>query len=444
MSKLEGKDMYEQLTKELFTFIENSPSTFHAVENMRKELLADGYEQLLEGQKWKLQRGGKYFVVRNGSSIIAFRIPEMFYGFQIMASHSDAPTFKIKQNPEICAEDHYIKLNIEKYGGMIYAPWYDRPLSIAGRLIVKEDGQIRVKLVDAGRDLVMIPNLAIHMNRDINTNAKYSVQKDMLPLYGDVTAKGTFMKLFADAAGVKEEDIVGHDLYLYNRMKGSVWGANREYISIGKLDDLQCAFASLKAFIESDTGESIPMHCVFDNEEVGSQTKQGATSTFLKDVMIRICECFHLNEEDFRCLQANSLMLSADNGHAVHPNYPEKACPTNRPYMNQGVVIKSTANQKYATDGISAALFKEVCKKAEVPYQIYLNHADVPGGSTLGNLTTAQVGINTVDIGLAQLAMHSPYETAGIKDAAYLVKAAKLFFASTVKEEGYNSYRVCI
>lgn len=434
--------MYEKLAKELFSFIENSPSTFHVVENMRKDLLEEGYTQLLDGQKWNLERGGKYFIVRNGSAIIAFRIPEKFYGFQIIASHSDSPTFKIKQNPEMGVEDHYVKLNIEKYGGMIYSPWYDRPLSVAGRLIVKEDGQIRMKLVDAGRDLVMIPNLAIHMNRDANANMKYSVQKDLLPLYGDETAKGTFMKLMADAAGVKEEDIVGHDLYLYSRMKGSIWGANKEYISIGKLDDLQCAFASLQAFLHSETGESIPMHCVFDNEEVGSQTRQGAASTFLQDVLQRICECFGKDREDYRCLQANSFMLSVDNGHAVHPNYPEKACPTNRPYMNAGVVIKSSANQKYATDGISAAVFKEFCERAEVPYQMYLNHSDVPGGSTLGNLTTSLVDINTVDIGLAQLAMHSPYETAGIKDTAYLMNVAKLFYASTVKEEGYNCYRI--
>ncbi|MEE1087218.1 MAG: M18 family aminopeptidase [Schaedlerella sp.] len=434
--------MYEKLTKELFTFIENSPSTFHVVENMRKELLDNGYIQLLAGQKWSLKRGGKYFVIRNGSTIIAFRIPKKFYGFQIMASHSDSPTFKIKQNPEMGVEDHYVKLNIEKYGGMIYAPWFDRPLSIAGRLIVKEDDKIAVKLVDAGRDLVMIPNIAIHMNHDLNSSMKYSVQKDLLPLYGDGSAKGTFMKMMAEAADVKEEDIVGHDLYLYNRMKGTVWGANNEYISIGKLDDLQCAFASFKAFLESDTGESIPIHCVFDNEEVGSHTRQGAASTFLQDVLTRICECFDKNREAYRCLQANSFMLSMDNGHAVHPNYPEKACPTNRPYMNEGVVIKSCANQKYATDGVSTAMFRELCERAKIPYQLYLNHADVPGGSTLGNLATTQVGINTVDIGLAQLGMHSPYETAGIKDTVYLVEVAKEFYKSTVKEVGYNCYQI--
>lgn len=434
--------MCEKLTRELFSFIENSPSTFHVVENMRKELLENGYEQLLAGQKWNLKRGGKYFVIRNGSTIIAFRIPKKFYGFQIMASHSDSPTFKIKENPEMSVEDHYIKLNIEKYGGMTYAPWFDRPLSVAGRLIVMEDGKICTKLVDAGRDLVMIPNIAIHMNHDLNSNMKFSVQKDLLPLYGDGSAKGTFMKQMAEAAGVKEETIVGHDLYLYNRMHGRIWGANREYISIGKLDDLQCAFSSLKAFLNSDTGESIPIHCVFDNEEVGSHTRQGAASTFLQDVLTRICESFDKNREAYRCLQACSFMLSMDNAHAVHPNYPDKACPTNRPYMNEGVVIKSCANQKYATDGVSTAMFKELCNRSNVPYQLYLNHGDVPGGSTLGNIATTQVGVNTVDIGLAQLAMHSPYETAGIKDTGYLIDVAKEFYRSSLREEGYGCYSI--
>lgn len=434
--------MYEKLTKELFSFIENSPSTFHVVENMRQQLLENGYTQLLAGKKWNLQRGGNYFVIRNGSTLIAFRIPKKFYGFQIMASHSDSPTFKIKQNPEMSVEDHYVKLNIEKYGGMTYSPWFDRPLSIAGRLIVKEKDRICMKLVDAGRDLVMIPNIAIHMNPDLNSNMKFSVQKDLLPLYGDGSSKGTFMKQMAEFAGLNEEDIIGHDLYLYNRMKGSIWGANKEYISIGKLDDLQCAFASLKAFLESDAGESIPIHCVFDNEEVGSQTKQGAASAFLQEVLACICECFDKNREEYRCLQANSFMLSMDNAHAVHPNYPEKACPTNRPYMNEGIVIKLSANQKYATDGVSTAMFKALCERAQVPYQVYLNHSDVAGGSTLGNIATTLVGINTVDIGLAQLAMHSPYETAGIKDMAYLIQVGRLFYESTVREEEYNCYSI--
>ncbi len=433
--------MYQETVKELFSFIESSPSVFHAVENMKGMLEEEGYAQLLESRRWELLEGGKYYVIRNGSSIIAFRIPKRdFTGFQIMASHSDSPSFKIKEHPEMEADHAYVRLNVEKYGGMLMAPWFDRPLSVAGRLIVKEQGRIAVKLVSVDRDLVLIPNLAIHMNRESNDGYRYNVQKDLLPLYGCAEAKGTFMGRIAEAAGVKEEEILGSDLFLYNRMKGSVWGAQKEFISIGRLDDLQCVFASLKAFLSSEGGESIPVHCVFDNEEVGSSTKQGAASTFLYDTLNRINESLGRSPVQYRQAVASSFMVSADNAHAVHPNYPEKACPSNRPYLNQGIVIKYSANQKYTTDGVSAALFREICQRAGAPFQIFLNRSDVAGGSTLGNLSGNQVAVNCVDIGLPQLSMHSPYETAGIKDTQYLIQAGKLFFESSVEEERYGVY----
>ncbi len=433
-----------KLVEELFQFIESSPSCYHAVENMRKELSAQGYEQLLEGKAWELKVGGKYYVIRNGSSIVAFRIPKAdFTGFQIMASHSDSPCFKIKENPEMEAEGHYVKLNVEKYGGMLCAPWFDRPLSVAGRVVVREGDKIAMKLVNVDRDFVMIPNLAIHMNREVNDGVKYNPQKDMLPLYGDETSKGTFMEQIAQAAGVAKKDILGNDLFLYNRMKGSIWGANQEFISIGKLDDLECAFSSLKGFLAAKDGDSIPVHCVFDNEEVGSSTKQGAGSTFLLDTLVRINECLGRTMSQYRQALASSFMLSADNAHAVHPNYGEKACPTNRPYPNGGVVIKYSGNQKYTSDGVATALFREICQRAGVPVQVYLNRSDVLGGSTLGNISGTQVALNTIDIGLAQLAMHSPYETAGAKDAEYLVQAATEFFGVSVKEDGYGSYTIC-
>ncbi|MDO5539316.1 MAG: M18 family aminopeptidase [Eubacteriales bacterium] len=435
--------MSEKLAGELFAFIKNSPSSFHAAETMRKELESCGYEQLLESRDWNLKAGGKYYVIRNASALIAFRIPNKnFAGFQIMASHSDSPTFKIKENPEIEAEGHYVKLNVEKYGGMLCAPWFDRPLSVAGRLMVKEGNHIVSKLVNIDRDLLMIPNLAIHMNREANDGIKYHAQKDMLPLYGDETAKGSFMEQIAEAAGVDRQNIIGKDLFLYNRMPGSIWGANNEYMSVGKLDDLQCAFASLKGFLQAEEGESIPVHCVLDNEEVGSGTRQGAASTFLYDTLAGICECMGKTQQQYRRLIASSLMLSADNGHGVHPNYSEKACPTNRPYLNGGIMIKYSANQKYTTDGLAAAMFKEICSQAEVPYQIYLNHSDVLGGSTLGNISGTQVALNTVDIGTALLAMHSPYETGGVKDTEYLVRAARKFFEVSVTEESYGVYTV--
>lgn len=437
--------MYQETVQELFSFIESSPTAFHAVDNMKQMLDKEGYTQLLEGSHWELSEGGKYYVIRNGSSMIAFRIPKRdFTGFQIMASHSDSPSFKIKEQPEMETDHVYVRLNVEKYGGMLMAPWFDRPLSVAGRLIVREEGRIVVKLVSVDRDLVLIPNLSIHMNRECNEGYKYNVQKDLLPLYGCADAKGTFMGQIAEAAGVSKEDILGSDLFLYNRMKGSVWGAKDEFISIGRLDDLQCVFASLKAFLSSGEGESVPVHCVFDNEEVGSSTKQGAASTFLYDTLCRINEGLGRTSGQYRQAVALSFMISADNGHAVHPNYPEKACPTNRPYLNQGIVVKYSANQKYTTDGVSAALFREICERAKVPCQIFLNRSDIIGGSTLGNLSGNQVAVNCVDIGLPQLSMHSPYETAGVKDTDYLIQAARFFFESSMIEKEYGVYELKI
>ena len=437
------REKNRETVKQLFDFITSSPSPFHAVWNMKQRLESEGYEQLLESQNWELKEGGKYYVIRNGSSILAFRIPKTeFRGFQIMASHSDSPSFKIKENPEMEVEGHYVKLNVEKYGGMLCAPWLDRPLSVAGRLVGREGNRIVTKLVSVDRDLVLIPNLAIHMNREANDGYKYNAQKDMLPLYGMGCEKGTFLKQIAEAAGVHAENIVGSDLFLYNRMEGSIWGAEEEFISIGNLDDLQCAFASLQAFLAAEDGGSIPVHCVFDNEEVGSSTKQGAASTFLLDTLQRINEGLGRTNGQYHQALASSFMLSADNAHAVHPNQADKTCPTNRPYPNGGVVIKYSANQKYTTDGMAAAIFTRICEEAEVPYQTFLNRSDLPGGSTLGNISNTQVALNTVDIGLAQLAMHSPYETGGVKDTDYLIRAAKKFYETSVTEESEGVYQL--
>ena len=419
------------VSKELAQFLEGSPSCFHAVENMKKPLLNENFVELQENQKWHIQPGGRYFVTRNGSSLIAFTIPQHgFKGMRIMASHGDSPTFKIKENPELETDGHYIRLNVERYGGMLCAPWFDRPLSVAGRVIIKDpsSGSFISKLVNIDRDLVLIPNLAIHMNREANNGYKYNAQKDMLPLYGDLAAKGTFMQTIAEAAGAAESDILGHDLFLYNREKASIWGASGEFISCGRLDDLQCAFASLKGFLTGDRQEYMAVHCVLDNEEVGSVTKQGAASTFLYDTLTRVHDCLGLTREDYLIHLADSLMISADNAHAVHPNHTEKADPSNRPYINEGIVIKFNANQKYCTDGVSSAIFRDICRTADVPVQTFVNRSDMAGGSTLGNISNTQVALNTVDIGLPQLAMHSPYETAGVKDTEYLIRAAREFF----------------
>ena len=422
--------MFQQTAKELIQFIEKSPTCFQAVATMKEILEQEGYSELKERDKWNLEKGGHYFVTRNDSALIAFAIPqEGLKGFRIMASHSDSPSFKIKDNPEMAVENKYVKLNVERYGGMLCAPWFDRPLSVAGRVVVKENDTFVTKLVDVERDLLMIPNLAIHMSRQANEGYQYSAQKDMLPLYGEIAAKDTFMETIAQAAGVKAEDILGHDLFLYNRQKGCIWGAQEEFLSIGRLDDLQCAFASLIGFLGGEKKEYAAVHCVLDNEEVGSSTKQGAASTFLYDVLVRMVRGLGMDYEDYLRALADSFMISADNGHALHPNYTEKADPVNRPVLNQGIVIKYSGNQKYCTDAVSAAMFKDLCSQAEVPYQTFTNNSDIPGGSTLGNISNTKVALNSVDIGLPQLAMHSPYETVGVKDTYYLVEAAKKLFA---------------
>ena len=377
------------------------------------------------------------------SSVIAFKIPQNdFKSFNIVASHSDSPTFKIKANAEIEVKNKYVKLNTEKYGGMICSTWFDRPLSIAGRILVKENNAVKTHLVNIDKDLVIIPNLAIHMNREVNDGYTYNAQIDMLPLYGDNSSKGSLMKTIAKEAEVEEESILDTDLFLYNRMNGTKIGSNEEYISSPRLDDLECAFTSLSAFLSENTSNSASVYCVFDNEEVGSGTKQGADSTFLYDVLRRINISLGKTEEDYYRLISSSFMVSADNAHALHPNYTDKSDLTNKVYMNDGIVIKYNANQKYTTDAVSASIFKTICDSVDVPYQTFTNRSDILGGSTLGNISNAHVSLNTIDIGLAQLAMHSTYETAGAKDVTYMIDAIKAFYNTSIEQVEDGQYIV--
>lgn len=413
---------------ELMTFLDSSPSCFHAIKNLTDRLSAQGYTALGEGSSWELVPGGKYYVTRNQSALIAFRLPEgRPTGFMLSASHSDRPCFKVKEQPEL--ESGYLRLAVERYGGMLMAPWLDRPLSVAGRVLVKTEGGIQSRLVNLDRDLCMIPNVAIHMNRKANDGYTYNPAVDLIPLMGSPETKGAFADLLAEAAGCAREDILGTDLFLYNRDRAKVWGAKEEYLSAQALDDLQCAWATMEGFLGAKPGKAVPVCCVFDNEEVGSNTMQGADSTFLHDTLERICTGLGM---DYRASLAGSFLVSADNAHAVHPNHPEYADQNHRPMMNGGIVIKFNANQRYTTDGVSAAIFRAACERAGVPTQTFCNRADLAGGSTLGNISSSQVSIRTVDVGLPQLAMHSCYETAGVKDAGYLERAMAAFFAMSL------------
>lgn len=418
----------DDISRDLIHFIAKSPSTFHAVRGIKAALLYAGFTEIREEDTWQIEKGGKYVVTRNGSALMAFTVPqEGAEAFHITASHCDSPIFKIKEDPEI-ADGPYVKLNVEGYGGMIMSTWLDRPLSVAGRLLVTENGHLAEKLVAIDGTMLVIPSVAIHMDRSVNQHKEWKIQKDMLPLYGMTGAKTPFMDVIAAAAKVKAEDILAHDLILYSRVPGTIWGEEREFISSPKLDDLQCAFACFRGFTQGQKEKYISVYALFDNEEVGSATSQGVGSTFLANTLERLARSLGYSYDETMAMIARSFMISADNAHSVHPNHPEYADPVNRPVINGGIVIKYSAAQKYATNAFSAAYFKKLCKDHDIPTQTFTNHSDNPGGSTLGNISNTVIAMPTVDIGLPQLAMHSSYETAGIKDTAYLVDAVTKFY----------------
>ena len=416
----------------LMDFLDASHSVYHATAYLANTLEQAGYTRLEESRKWMLQAGGKYYLTRGGSAVIAFRIPDGDpQGFLLSASHSDRPTFKIKENGEM--KGAYTRLATEKYGGMLMHTWLDRPLSIAGRAMVETEDGVRSVLVDIDRDLLLIPNVAIHMNRSANDGYKWNPVSDTVPLVGSKEAAGKLQQLLEEAAGGK---ILGHDLYLYIRQKASVWGLEEEYISSSALDDLQCAWGCTQGFLKAEKSGSIPVLCVFDSEEVGSNSVQGAASMLLSDVLERICDGLQV---DLSQMLAGSFMVSADNAHAIHPNHPEFADAANAPVLGGGVVLKFNSSQRYTTDGISAAIFRKVCAKANVPVQTYYNRADVPGGSTLGHISLTHVSVPSADIGLPQLAMHSSFETASVKDSLYLEDAMAAYYGSTLHVDG-DSY----
>ncbi len=412
----------------LIDFIKSCTDCWHTADTTSKILSQNGFVRLGENEDWQLSAGGKYYVMRNMSSLIAFKMPKGIpEGFMICAAHGESPSFKIKPTPEL-SDGKYIRLSTEVYGGPQLSSWLDRPLSVSGRVALDIGSGIETRLVRLDRDSLIIPSLAAHISKDKEIN----IARDMPPLYA-LADGASFTDELAEAAGCSKDKISGFDLMLYNRESGRVWGKNDEFISAPRLDDLQCVYALLGGFLESDTSSAVQVFCMFDNEEVGSGTKQGAKSDFLPSSLRRICEAQDIGYSRYMQLLAASFMVSADNGHAIHPNRPDASDSANYPEINKGVVIKYNASQRYTTDGVSEAIFKKLCKNADVPYQVYANRSDIPGGSTLGNLAAEKTCINTVDAGLAQLAMHSAYETAGNLDTEYMKSAIREFLNSSIK-----------
>ena len=423
--------MEQEVTRRLLDFLDASPSCYHAVDNLARRLEAEGYERLREVEPWTLRTGGKYYVVRGDSSLAAFRVPGgVPAGFMLAAAHSDSPTYKVREEAEVLSAGNCVRLAVEPYGGMIARSWLDRPLSVAGRLVVRREGGIATQLVNVDRDLLVIPSVAIHLDREVNQGTALKANTDLLPLLGCGTERGRFRALLAEAAGVPEEDILSTELFLYPRAAAVLLGAEGEFVASPRLDDLQCVFGCLEGFLAAKEGGSVPVLCVFNNEEVGSGTRQGADSTFLTDVLERISTALG---RDWRLMAVNSFLVSADNAHAVHPAHPELSDGAERPVLNGGVVLKYNAGQKYTTDAVSGAVFREVCWAADVPVQRYSNRADLPGGSTLGNISSAHLSIPSVDIGLPQLAMHAAYEVAGSRDTALLVRAMAEYFSRSFR-----------
>lgn len=416
-------------TQALRAFLDQAHSVYHAQQGLVQQLKAAGFQPLQEQETWQIAPGGRYYVTRGDAAVMAFRVPQGApTGFMMSASHLDRPCFKVKENGELTGT--YTRLAVERYGGMILSTWLDRPLSIAGRVAVQTEQGIRTQLVDIDQDLLLIPNVAIHMNRQVNDGYKWNPAVDLLPLLGGKEAAGRLEAMLEEQAGGK---ILGRDLYLYIRQKSSVWGVSQEYLSSAALDDLECAWACTQGFLEAADSQAISVLCLFDSEEVGSGSVQGAGSTLLADTLHRICQAGGWN---LRQLLAQSFLVSADNAHALHPNHPEFSDAANAPVMGGGVVIKHNASMSYCTDGVAAGLFRSICQRAEAATQSYYNRADLPGGSTLGHISLAHVSVPTVDIGLAQLAMHSSFETGAISDIEALVKAMTALYSTALEVRG--------
>ena len=428
--------MKKQFAENLIDYIYDSPTAFNAVKTSKDLLIKNGFNELKMNEKWQLKVGEKYFVTKNSSSLIAFVInsDDMQVGFRIIGSHSDSPTFRIKPNAEMTVENTYLKLNTEAYGGSILSTWFDRPLSIAGRVVLKSKEVLwpREEIININKPVCIIPNLAIHMNRTINDGYKFNKQKDTIPLVGllnETLEKDEFLlKEISKTLNVNKEDILDFDLFLYEYEKGSIIGPNEEFISSSRLDNLSMAHASLHGLIDSKGKNGINIVSIFDNEEVGSSTKQGADSNMLLNLLERICIGLGKDREDFLSAISSSFMISADLAHALHPNIVEKYDPTNRPVMGGGPVIKISANQAYTSDAFSVGIYKNICEKCGVKYQQFVNRSDERGGSTIGPISSTHLDINSVDIGSPILSMHSIRELGSVEDHYNIYKTFVEFY----------------
>ena len=422
----------------LLQFMDASVCNFLAVDTIKQMLSKNGYVEKRIEQPLQCQPGDKFFVTKNDSAIFAIKIgsrPISETGFKIITAHSDSPRFRIKPNPEMLSGDRLVRLNTEVYGGPILYTWFDRPLSLAGRVILRGESALKpvTRLLKIDEPILMIPHLAIHFNRSVNEGNALSKQKDMLPILTRISeslsANGLLVNYIAKSLNVAVDDILDFDLFLYNTQPATLTGLNKEFVMSGRLDDLSMAHAAITAIIEATDDDATCISAIFDNEETGSGTKQGAHSPVLSNLLRRIAECQGVNYDGFCQAVGRSFMISADNAHAFHPNYAEKYDPTNHPALGGGPVIKINANCKYMTDAHSAAIFKSLCNEAGAPCQYFVNHSDVAGGSTLGNIFTGQLDIEGVDVGNPLLAMHSACETGSTDDHINMIRAFKQFFA---------------
>lgn len=423
----------KDINKILMENLNYSHSEYHSVNKIKETLLSNGFIELDESKNYELKKGEKYFAIRNLTGIIAFKIPNNLDDcyFKILASHVDSPAYKIKENPTLI-ENGYEKLKVEGYGGMIISSWLDKPLGIAGRIVINDGKKVYSKLIDSNSDIAIIPNVAIHQNREINNGYKYNNQIDLCAIIGEASENKSNYEKFLDSFISKDEKIMATDLYLYNRNKATYLGFNKEYIGSPKLDDLASAFISLEAFIDSENNNGINVFFGSNNEEVGSLSISGADSTFLYDTLKRISLYLFNNEEEYFKSIAKSSLISIDNAHAIHPNHPELSDNKNICLINKGVVIKHNSNMFYTTDALSSSLIKSISEKSNVPYQEFFNRSDARGGSTLGNISNSHVSLLSVDIGLPQLAMHSNFEVIGSKDTYYLYILIKEYLNSKI------------